>query len=735
MVDPLREKQLIKQAYRELLSFCKHFAKNDDLVKLRKAFELLLEHHRQAESKAAEDDIFHSVKVARIVSEELNLGTTSVICALLHDVRGDDPSIAAQISNDFGSDVSVILEGFTRLSKIKTEKVSLHSDKYRQLFLSLIKDIRVILIKLAHRLYDMRNFRLLPEEKRVRFLREVQFIYIPIAHRLGLYAIKTELEDLWMKHSHAAIYRSIERQMKESRVKQNAFITDFIRPIERELMKQGFDFEIKGRPKSIHSVWQKMKKQNVGFDEVYDLFAVRIILNVTGKNEKSECWKVYSIVTDIYQPNTKRLRDWISTPKPSGYESLHATVEALNKKWVEIQIRTVRMDEMAEKGLVSHWRYKEGATGKEHEEWMTKIRDFIANMDMEMLEGNDLSRIDLYAHQTFVFTPEGDLKKLPQGATVLDFAYDIHSSLGDLCSGARVNGKQVPIRHVLQSGDKVEILTSKNQRPKLDWLGFVITNKAKNKIKRALKEQRFQEAEMGKDILRRKLRNRKIQFSDAIIDKLIKQFKLKSSVDLYYLIAVEKIDVNEIKKSIEDIHGAGLKPLASASVKEPEKEDRQTESDTKDFMVIDDGIDNLGYELAKCCHPVSGDAVFGFVTIGKGITIHRLNCPNARQLLSKYNYRVISVKWRKTDENRTYLSTIHVTGDDKVGVLNNITSVISNDLKVNMVSLNVDTSKEGKFDAKIKVSVRDTRHIESLIYQVLKVKGVRKATRSLTEES
>jgi GTP diphosphokinase / guanosine-3',5'-bis(diphosphate) 3'-diphosphatase len=734
MMDPLSEKQHIKHIYRELLSFCIHFAKKDDLVRLRKAFELLLLHHQQSGTETGEDDIIHSIKVARVVSEELNLGMTSIICALLHDIRETDPSIAAQISNGFGPEVTVIVEGFTKLSDIKTEKVSLHSDKFRQLFLSLIKDIRVILIKLAHRLNDMRNFRVLSEEKRVGFLREVQFIYIPIAHRLGLYAIKNELEDLWMKHSHAAIYRSIERQMNESRVKQNAFITEFIRPVERELMKQGFDFEIKGRPKSIHSVWQKMKNQNVGFDEVFDLFAVRIILNATGKNEKAECWKVYSIVTDIYQPNTKRLRDWISTPKPSGYESLHATVEAPNKKWVEIQIRTARMDEMAEKGLVSHWRYKEGATGKEQDEWMNKIRDFIANIDMDMLEGNDLSKIDLYAHQTFVFTPEGDLKKLPQGATVLDFAYDIHSSLGDLCSGARVNGKQVPIRHVLQSGDKVEILTSKNQKPKLDWLAFVITNKAKAKIKRALKEQRFQEAEIGKDILKRKLRNRKIQFSDAIVDKLIKQFKLKSSVDLYYLIAVEKIDVNEIKKSIDDVQGSGTKTGTPELVKEPGKGDRHPESDTKDSMVIDDGIDNLGYELAKCCHPVSGDAVFGFVTIGKGITIHRLNCPNARQLLSKYNYRVISVKWRKTDENRTYLSTIHVTGDDTVGVLNNITSVISNDLRVNMVSLNVDTSKEGKFNAKIKVSVRDKSHIEALIYQVMKVKGVRKATRSLTEE-
>jgi GTP diphosphokinase / guanosine-3',5'-bis(diphosphate) 3'-diphosphatase len=734
MSDPLNEKQNIRQVYRELLKICAIGASKHDLVKLRGAFELMLECHQESVPDTGENDVFHSVQVAGIVSDELNLGITSVVCALLHNVRGDHPDFKARIANEFGPDVALIIDGFAKLSEIKTEKVSLHSDKFRQLYLSLIKDIRVILIKLAHRLNDMRNFRTLAEEKRSRFLREVQFIYIPIAHRLGLYAMKTELEDLWMKHSHSAVYRSIERQIKESRLKQNAFIAEFVKPLERELTRQGFDFEMKGRPKSIHSIWQKMKKQNVGFDEVYDLFAVRIILNSSGKNEKADCWKVYSIVTDIYQPNPKRLRDWISTPKPSGYESLHATVVGPNGKWVEIQIRTTRMDELAEKGLASHWRYKEGASGKEHEEWLHKIRDFIANIDMEMLEGNDISKVELYSQQTFIFTPEGDLRKLPQGATVLDFAYDIHTSLGDLCSGARVNGKQVPIRHILQNGDKVEILTSKNQKPKLDWLNFVITNKAKNKIKRALKEERFQEAEIGKDILKRKLRNRKIQFSDTIVDKLIKQFKLKSSVDLYYLIAVEKIDLNEIKKSIEEVPETVVKVVTPVAGKETDSEARQTVSDTKDFMVIDDDIENLDYELAKCCHPVSGDAVFGFVTVGKGITIHRLNCPNARQLLSKFNYRVISVKWRKSDENKTYLSTLHIVGDDEVGVLNSITSVISNDLKVNIVSLNVDTSKEGKFDAWIKVSVKDSRHIETLIHKVMKVKGVRKATRSIDAE-
>ncbi len=717
----------IREIYRELLGFCKPFIKPNEVGKLRMAYERVLQHHRPNWEVSGEDYVYHSIGVARIALMELNLGITSVVCSLLHNVADDSNFGFREIEKDFGQDVAIILEGFVRLSEVQTEKISVHSDNFRKLYLSLVKDIRVILIKLAHRLYDMRNFEQLASHKKDKFLQEVNHIYIPIAHRLGLYHIKTELEELWMKYSHPEIFSNLARKIKDSRVKQKAFIQDFISPIDKELYKQGFDFEIKGRPKSIHSIWRKMKRQNVEFEEVYDLFAIRIIMDAQKKDEKSVCWKVYSIVTDIYQPNPKRLRDWISTPKASGYESLHTTVFGPNGKWVEVQIRSRRMDEVAEKGLAAHWKYKEGGGRKEQDEWMTKIREVIENPDSEKEEIKDITKLELYSDNIFVFTPEGDLRKLPHGATVLDFAYDIHTSVGDMCSGARVNNRIVPIRHVLRNGDKVEVITSKNQRPKLDWLNFVVTSKAKNKIKRSIKEEKFQEAELGKEMLRRKLRNRKIQFNEAIVDKLIKQYKLDSSVDLYYLIAIEKIDLADIKKTI-GLTDAESPKASQKDVGSPGIQKQQGTSE-KDFMLIDEGIDNLDYELARCCNPISGDAVFGFVTVGKGITIHRINCPNARQMLEKYNYRVIDVKWRKTDENKTYLTTIQVSGTDEVGILNNITSVISSDFKVNMVSLKVDTGKDGKFDAHFKLSVKDIGHLDGLIHRLQKIKGVKKAFR------
>lgn len=721
----------IREIYRELLGFCQPFIKRDEVGKLRRAYEMVLHYHRPNWEVSGEDYVYHSIGVARIALKELNLGITSVICSLLHNVVDEFNIGLEDIEKEFGPDVALILEGFTRLSEVQTEKISVHSDNFRKLYLSLVKDIRVILIKLAHRLHDMRNFESLAEHKREKFLQEVNHIYIPISHRLGLYHIKNELEELWMKYSQPSIFSNLARKIKDSRVKQKAFIQDFISPIDRELYSQGFKFEIKGRPKSIHSIWRKMKRQNVEFEEVYDLFAIRIIVDAPKKDDKSVCWKVYSIVTDIYQPNPKRLRDWISTPKASGYESLHTTVFGPNGKWVEVQIRTLRMDEVAEKGLAAHWKYKEGGGKKEQDEWMTRIREVIENPESEKEEMRDFTKVELYSDNIFVFTPEGDLRKLPNGATVLDFAYDIHTSVGDMCSGARVNNRIVPIRHILRNGDKVEVITSKNQRPKLDWLNFVVTNKAKNKIKRSIKEEKFQEAELGKEILRRKLRNRKIQFNEAIVDKLIKQYKLESSVDLYYLIAIEKIDLTDIKKTIGLGSGEGSKP--SQKEVDGKTQPKQTAPE-KDFMLIDDSIDNLDYELAKCCSPISGDAVFGFVTVGKGITIHRINCPNARQMLSKYNYRVIDVKWRKTDENKTYLTTIQVTGSDEVGILNNITSVISSDFKVNMVSLKVDTAKDGKFDAQFKLSVKDTGHLDGLIHRLQKIKGVKKAVRTGNEK-
>ncbi len=696
---------------------------------LRDAFMFVLDYHKQDWQETGEEYLYHSIEVAKIALQELNLGTTTVVCSLLHNVVDGERVTVKTIKDRFGEEVAVIVEGYTKLSNIQTEKISVHSGNFRELYLSLVKDIRVILIKLAHRLFDMRNFSRLSEVQRNRYVNEVNHIYIPISHRLGLYHIKAELEELWLKNVNPDVYNSIARKIRESKKKQLVYIQDFIDPVEKELTKLGFKFEIKGRPKSIHSIWRKMKKQNVDFEQVYDLFAIRIIIDTDKKNEKSDCWKIYSIVTDIYQPNPKRLRDWITTPKASGYESLHTTVMGPNGKWVEVQIRSKRMDEVAEKGLAAHWRYKEGGGKKEQEEWMNTIRSVIENPSGASLEKRDLAKIELYKDKIFVFTPEGDLKKLPAGATVLDFAYDIHTSVGDMCSGAKVNNKNVPIRYVLHNGDKVEIITSKTQKPKLDWLNFVVTNKAKAKIKRTIKEEKYHEAELGKEILRRKLRNRKIQFNDTVVDKLIKQYKLKSSIDLYYLIAIEKIDVADIKKTLE-------KDDSGEQVQVPEKEQKVLKpvaNNEDDAMVIGDDIGNLNYELAKCCNPISGDAVFGFVTVGKGITIHRINCPNAAQLLSKYNYRVIDVKWRKTDESKTYLTTLRVTGEDRMGILSNITQIISNDLKVNMDSVNVESKGDSRFDGRFKLRVKDTGHLNTLIHKILKVNGVQKAVRLSNE--
>ncbi len=729
MDKPYSNTKRIQEIYRDLLHTCKPFMKKEEQNKLREAFELVMEFHKPEWESTGEKELNHVVEIAKIVLKELNLGATSVICALLHNVVDYKTFTIEKISDRFGEEAAIIVEGFTKLSEIKTEKISVQSESFRRLYLSLVKDFRVILIKLAHRLYDMRNFENLSDAKQTKSLLEVNHIYIPIAHRLGLYNLKTELEELWMLHTNPVIYKGLHEKVKETSAKQKVYIDDVIHPIEKELLRHNFSYEIKGRPKSIHSIWRKMREQNVEFEEVYDLFAIRIIIDSDLKKEKADCWRVYSLVTDIYPPNPKRLRDWISTPKSSGYESLHTTVVGPGGRWVEIQIRSKRMDILAEQGLAAHWKYKEGVAKEEQENWMNRIREVIDSPDLHDNNESELSKIELYSDKIFIFTPEGDLKTLPSGSTVLDFAYEIHSSVGDMCSGARVNNKIVPIRHVLQNGDKVEIITSKNQKPKLDWLNFAVTSKAKSKIKRAIKEEKFQEAEIGKEMLRRKLRNRKIQFSDTIIDKLIKQYKLKSSVDLYYLIAIEKIDLSEIKKKIVQNEGLAAKPAETEPVEVGQKELKPKPVYDRDFTFSDKSIEHLGYELAKCCNPISGDAVFGFVTVGKGITIHRINCPNARQLISKYNYRVIDVKWSKTDEERSYITTIRVVGNDEIGIVNKVTDVISKDFKVNMVSLDVIATKNGKFDGRFKVKVRDTGHLDMLIFKIQKIKGVKKAAR------
>lgn len=532
---------------------------------------------------------------------------------------------------------------------------------------------------------------------------------------------------MMMQHEHPDIYKEISDKLQATRSKRNVFIQDFSEPIRRELIRQGFDCEIKGRPKSIHSIWNKMKKQNLQFEEVYDLFAIRIISNSKPKNEKADCWRIYSVVTDIYEPNPKRLRDWISTPKASGYESLHTTVRGQNKKWVEVQIRTNSMDEMAEKGQAAHWRYKGFVNKKETDAWLNQVRDILENpkqIDFEDVKSSKIKKND----KIFVFTPEGDLKKISTGGTILDFAYEIHTDIGDKCSGARVNGKNVPIRYVLNNGDKVEIVTSKNQRPKYDWLNFVVTSKAKSKIKRAILEEKFKEADHGNEILRRKLRNWKLAFNEENIDRLIKHFKYKSSIDLYYAIATEKVDHQEIKKVLTSSKPEKSNHNGIHKTQTKSRNEAPTESEP-DTLTIDERLKGVNYNFAKCCNPVWGDPVFGFITVGKGVTIHRINCPNAAELLAKYDYRIIDVNWRSKDDESFYQTYIKIKGNDQVGILGDIANVISKDLKVNMLALNVDSGGE-HFEGRIKVQVRDIEHLDQLLHRLVKIPGVQSAVRT-----
>ncbi|MEN8225671.1 MAG: RelA/SpoT family protein [Bacteroidota bacterium] len=722
----LKENEIknIELLYHELTESCKSFCDEKEMQDIRKAYQMALQAHGSSRGSGGEFNICHSLSVAKVSTEDIGLGACSIISALLHDVVNKTDITLQQIKDEYGETVANLIEEYTKLSNLNTKRIEVNSIKFRNLFMTIVDDIRVILLKLAHRVYDMRNINELSKEKQELFVAETEHIYLPITHRLGLYRVKGELEERLMQYLHPAVHSEISAKITETETKRKLFVSDFIEPIRRELLVQGFDCEIKGRPKSIHSIWEKMKRQNVSFEEVYDLFAIRIISESKQKQEKTDCWKIYSIVTNIYTPNPKRLRDWISTPKASGYESLHTTVQGPNKKWVEVQIRSLRMDEVAEKGLAAHWRYKGFDTGKDAQSWLEQVRDIMENPEQLKFEQSPKTPLKGKSEKIFVFTPDGDLKELPQGSTILDFAYEIHTRVGDQCNGARVNNKIVPIRYELNNGDKVEIITSKNQAPKLDWLQVVKTTKAKNKIKRAIKEQKFREAQQGSEILRRKLKNWKIQFSDEVIDKLVKHYKLSSSLDLYSMIAFEKADLNEIRHVLKDKEEV---EKVSVSEKIPPQE-KAIEIQDDNYLLIDDTLDHVDYTLAKCCNPIAGDSVYGFVTIGKGISIHRKSCANAKRMLNKYGYRHIDVKWKSAENGNAFQTTIRITGEDKIGMLGEITAVISGDLRVNMQSIKVD-SKNNIFTGYIKLTVRDIKHLDELIHKLLKVKGVTKASR------
>ncbi len=729
-IDLEAEKKEILKRYRALLRACKRSIQKGDKELIRKAFDIALEAHKDMRRKTGEPYIYHPIEVAHICAEEIGLGTTSVVCALLHDVVEDTDLTLDDIKGLFGEKVAKIIDGLTKISGVFDQSSSIQAENFRKILLTLAEDVRVILIKLADRLHNMRTLDSMKRDKQLKIASETLYLYSPLAHRLGLNAIKTELEDLCLKYTEPEIFNEIVQKLEAGEPERKKFISKFIEPIKEILSEQGLKAKIIGRPKSIYSINNKMKTKGVTFDEIFDLFAIRVIIDTSPEKEKSDCWRVYSIVTDFYQPSPDRLRDWISTPKSNGYESLHTTVMGPEGKWVEVQIRTVRMDELAEKGYAAHWKYKDSTSESQLDDWIRKIREILDNPQENALEFLDDFKLNLFAEEIFAFTPKGEMKTLPIGATALDFAFDIHTKVGEKCIGAKVNHKLVPLSYKLKSGDQVEVLTSSKQTPKEDWLSYVVTARAKSKIKNALKEERKKIAEDGREMLERKFNHLKIDFTVQNINELANFFKLPSSQELFYRVSVGNINLKHLKDFHQE-HGKITHKSGSLNKKkETTKSFEQMVSSVRgksDLLVIGENLKKIDYKLSPCCNPISGDDVFGFITINEGIKIHRVNCPNAVQLLSNYAYRVVKAKWT-SQELISFLAGIKITGIDEVGLVNNITKIISNELNVNMRSISFDTN-DGTFEGTMMVFVHDTDHLTELMKKLKKVNGVLAVTR------
>lgn len=732
VIDLEAEKKEILKRYRALLRACKPTMQKGDKRMIRQAFDMALDSHKDMRRKSGEPYIYHPIAVAQIAAEEIGLGTTSIVCALLHDVVEDTDISLEDIEREFGKKVAMIIDGLTKISGVFDYNSSLQAENFRKMLLTLADDVRVILIKLADRLHNMRTMDFMPRDKQLKISSETVYLYAPLAHRLGLYMLKSELEDLSMKYMEPVTYKFIAQQLNEKRTERENFIKDFIAPIKDILNEQGLEADLYGRPKSIHSIWSKMRNKNIPFDEVYDLFAIRVILNSKPENEKSDCWKAYSIVTDLYRPNPDRLRDWISSPRANGYESLHTTVMGPRGQWVEVQIRTQRMNEIAEKGFAAHWKYKEPTADSGLDQWIHKVREMLSNPEANALDFLDDFKMNLFSDEIFIFTPKGALIQLPVNATALDFAFEIHTDIGASCIGAKVNHKLVPLSYKLQNGDQVEIITSSKQTPKEDWLNFVVTAKAKSKIKSSLKEEKRKIAEHGKEILERKLKSLKITYNSDNLYKLSYFFKLPTTQDLFYNVAKGIIDLKQLKefasseKVVETRHERPESLTTDQLIK-------KVKSNDNDTLLIGEDLQKIDYKLSACCNPIPGDDVFGFITVGDGIKIHRTNCPNAAKLMSNYGYRVVKARWNSQKE-LAFLTGLRIRGIDDVGLINQITTVISGDFKVNMRSITVDTD-DGIFDGSIMVYVNNTKHLDNLIAKLKEVKGVTSVTRFDSDEA
>ncbi len=706
----------------------------EELSQIRKAFDLAVDAHKEMRRKSGEPYIYHPIAVAMIAVSEMGLDSTSVICALLHDVVEDTEITLEDITKHFGQTAGLIIDGLTKIAGVFDNTKSVQAENFRKIVLSLSDDIRVILIKLADRLHNMRTLEHMKREKQLKIASETMFMYAPLAHRLGLYNIKTELEDLCLKYIEPEAYEDIVAKLTKTKGVRERFISRFTLPIKNALNEQGYKYTIKGRPKSVYSIYQKIHQKGVPFEEIYDIFAIRIIVDVPLDVEKADIWRAYSVVTDLYQPKPDRLRDWISFPRANGYESLHVTVMSPTGKWVEVQLRSTRMDDIAERGLAAHWKYKENnAVESAMDDWITKVRETMeAHHEGEAVDFIDAFKLNLYTDEIYVFTPKGELRTMAVGSTALDFAYEIHSDLGDHCLGAKVNTKLVPLSYILQSGDQLEIISSEKQSPKEDWLNFVKSSKARSRIKAALKEEKRKIATDGREIFDRKIKKLKLNFVEDDLPKFLKYFGVGDSMEFFYRIGKGTISSQQLKNFYAEESKKSWYSYLAAKLKRKPRKDSADAKDNFDSLVkeykregellIGDSKEKLDYKLAPCCNPIPGDEVFGFVTVSDGIKIHKITCPNAVQLLGNQSYRVVKAKWTGADD-LAFLTGIKVNGIDEVGIVNKITKLISNQMKVNMRSIYFD-SNDGVFEGRITLFVQDTRHLDELVQKLKKVEGI-----------
>jgi len=717
----------IAREYKNLLKVSYQTLNENDKDLIRNALDIAIDAHKDQYRKSGEPYIFHPISVAKIVAEKIGLDANSIAAALLHDVVEDSEYNIEKIKSVFGEKIARIVEGLTKISKLKKDKIlSIQSENFRKMLLTLNDDVRVILIKIADRLHNMRTMDSMSYEKQIKISSETLYIYAPIAHRIGLYEIKSELEDLSLKYTDSDTYNKIKDSLEKTKDDQNLYIRNFARKISDKLKSEDISFKINGRSKSIFSIREKMIKKNIAIDEVYDRFAVRIIYNSNNKNEKLIAWKIYSIVTDVYRPNPTRLRDWISNPKTNGYEALHITVVGPRKRWIEVQIRSERMHEIAERGYAAHFKYKQGDEQESGlEDWLNKLKDVLENQESNAIDFVEDFKLNLYSNEIFVFTPEGDLKSLPKGASALDFAFAVHTDLGLKTRGIKVNGKIVPLNFRLKSGDQVQVIKSTNSKPSASWLDYVETSRAKSKIRSALNENKKMIAEDGKEILRRKLKHLKISFTEDIIHKLQNFLNLPTSLDLFYGIGVGSIDNSELKNFAKSLDNSFIKFFRRKPKKTLIKSSDPNK--TYDQLVFGNGSEKLDYKLSVCCNPLPGDNVFGFLTINDGIKVHKSNCKNSLSLQSKFAYRILKAKWVDSSQYE-FSSTIQIIGIDNLGLVNKITTIISENLNINMEKMSFDTEGD-TFKGLITLKVKNKNIVDKLITRLKKIKGVDKVLR------